>query len=172
MAMIRAALTIIRGYLTSGAGIMTNDSMASFEMWDKYVRQTVCWLATLPDMPMQLVDPVQSIYANYANDPLTMQIERVFEAWYKVLGTDVVTSKSIVSHLDLSNEFNLSAEQIAEGQLLREALADSLESHQPFDAKTIGNYLASAKDRVSLGLKLVQLATKSNGYVRWQLIKI
>ena len=172
MAMIRAALTIIRGYLSSGAGTMTNDSMASFEMWDKYVRQTVCWLATLPNMPMKLVDPVQSIHANYADDPLTMQVARVFEALQKVFGTGVVTSKIIVSHLDLSNELNLSAVQITETRLLREALADSLESNQPFDAKAIGNYLSSVKDRVSNGLKLVLLGTKSNGYAQWQLITI
>lgn len=168
LAMIKAALTIIRGALTLGANVKPKGSMASFEQWDGLVRKSVCWLATLPEMPIKLVDPVQSISANYVHDPLTVQVANLFEAWHALFGSTVFTSKLLIHELELRLQNPL---LVGEAQALKDAFDDAL-SNKPFAAKDIGDYLAKIKDRVSNGLKLVRLDKPSAGYSQWQLITL
>jgi hypothetical protein len=166
--MIKAVLTIVRGALTLGADVKPKGSMASFEQWDGLVRKSVCWLATLPEMPIQLVDPVQAISANYAYDPLTLQVERLFLTWHALFGSTVLTSKLLIHELELRLHNPL---LVGEAQALKDAFDDAL-NNKPLAAKEVGDYLAKIKDKVSKGLKLVRLDKPSGGYAQWQLIML
>jgi hypothetical protein len=166
--MIKSALTIVRGALTLGADVKPKGCMASFEQWDGLVRKSVCWLATLPEMPIQLVDPVQSISANYAYDPLTVQVEQLFVSWHALFGSTVLTSKLLIHELELRLNNPL---LVGEAQALKDAFDDAL-NNKPLAAKDVGDYLAKIKDKVSRGLKLVRLDKPSGGYAQWQLITL
>jgi hypothetical protein len=77
--MVRAALMLMKAYQDSGAE-PAQGAMASFETWDRLVRQTVCWLAEqFPDFG--LTDPLEAITGAYAVDPERLRLSAVLQAW-------------------------------------------------------------------------------------------
>ena len=67
MELVVAALTLIRGRLCATSP-KADGRMASFELWDDLVRQTVCWIGC-DVAPGEVDDPMALVHAAQANDP-------------------------------------------------------------------------------------------------------
>lgn len=164
--MIRASLIMIRGYLTSGMGQIQPGKMASFHMWDKFVRQAICWLATLPCCPIGLADPASSIKNNYEDDPVTERLKCVLNAWHDLYGNALKTSKSIVN--ELLNPSSI--ENKPKYERLYEVLLDAAGTNKPnipLDSKCLSSWLDKNYNRPVDGYILKKGETKRNGYTQW-----
>ena len=67
MELVRAALTLMRGWLAS-EGKPPKGRMASFEDWNDLVRNTVAWIGDAVE-PGHWVDPMEAITRGLENDP-------------------------------------------------------------------------------------------------------
>lgn len=98
--MVRAALLLIRAYLNSGAEPAPG-RMASFETWDRLVRQTVCWLAgQFPDF--ELTDPLEAITTAYGVDPEKQRLAAVLFEWHNAFGSEWKTLRDVRRYADES----------------------------------------------------------------------
>jgi hypothetical protein len=84
-----AALTILRGFFSRGAPKQTQDTVGSFEDWDKMVRQCVIWLGRNRLAPVELADPYTSALENIKADPTRETVLNVMSAWHEVFGNDM-----------------------------------------------------------------------------------
>ncbi len=82
-----AALTILRGFFSRGAPKQTNDTVGSFEEWDKMVRQCVIWLERSRLAPVELADPYASALENIKADPTRETVLNVMNAWHAAFGS-------------------------------------------------------------------------------------
>jgi hypothetical protein len=171
---IRSLLLVMRGYLSSGAGVITTDRLASFEDWDALVRQTVCWLSTLEDCPITLVDPKLAIDNNYQNDARKGELKLVLSAWFDYLGTTPITLKQLFV-LDAASIFDTDEVQVAKKNKLLDAIAeidgvaDNRTKPPVIDSKKFGTWLNNNHGRIVSGFKFTKATGKLDGYTRWQI---
>ena len=93
ISMTRAALVLLQAYRRLGVSI-ADGSTASFESWDRIVRQTVCWLADLSP-GAGLADPNKSLDVGFNNDPERDQLHELLTAWHGVYEARPVRIKEI-----------------------------------------------------------------------------
>ncbi len=154
-----AVITIIKAYLDSTEhrnGGMA-DPLASFEEWDKLVRQPILWLSTIEGIS-DIADIKQSINDNLANDPVSEELETMLHGIYAMKGEQPFTAKHI--YYDLFDddgravavhENNRDFDMIDNARLL---FAEWTNKREP-NAKSIGAALANRLDRPCAGLMLV-----------------
>lgn len=91
LALVVAALTIIRAHITAGRPKAAEGRAASFEAWDDLVRQPLCWLAGLvrdhnergDDDPLpDLADPLEAARRAFDDDPETTKLVALLSAWF------------------------------------------------------------------------------------------
>lgn len=172
--MIKSLLTIVRGYLSSGAGRITNDGrLASFEEWDDWVRQTVCWLATLPGCPLKLDDPIKSIENNQNQDPEREYLIWVLSSWYSLYGNNPKITKDIVADI-YGNGAGTANSNIQNGRItLLDAVSSAINHNSSqINPKKLGEWLNRMKGRVGGGFVLRNSPTKINGYTRWEVTTV
>ena len=171
--MVRAALTIIRGYLTSGAGRIAAGRTASFEIWDDLVRQSLCWLATLPNCPLHLADPTLSIANNYADDTDTGTMKQILYHWFELFGSTFKTSGQIIADLfGLTSTIPNTIIVQDHKKLLQDALTAAIvtkNTGQPIDSKGLGNYLNRMNGR-KLGGFVLEKGDLTNGSRLWHVL--
>ena len=92
--MIGAALTLIRFYLSSGAGRCGDTG--SFSEWDLFVRQTIIYLGRTIDKE-RCVDIISSIEQNTQQDPEAELLTTLYTSWLNIFGNDWKTAKEIAS---------------------------------------------------------------------------
>jgi hypothetical protein len=140
--MIAAALTLLRGSLTS-KGDKPKGRMASFEAWSDRVRNVVCWIDTTI-APGEFADPMSAVTRALEHDPeLELYIE-LLEALRAQFGDETFTSSDI--HKDIQGEPN----RINSGKAHRiwEALI-AINENAARSAATIGKVLGYRKDRIA-----------------------
>ena len=76
---VRAALTIIRGYLTSGARVSL-PSVGSYEEWSRLVREPLVWLGE--------EDPVSSTERARKSDPRLQNMIDIITSWAGIIGVN------------------------------------------------------------------------------------
>jgi hypothetical protein len=158
---ISQLLTIIRGYMTSGAGRITKTGMGSFEEWDRIVRQTVCWLSTIQtDIP--LADPCLCIANNYQEDEESQQRSILFTAWYNLFGSELKSSQDIINFI--STSFDSDAQKISE-------VLTSLSHNKPLNANSLGIMLGKFKDTISGNFKFVKANKNNSSLWKIELLK-
>jgi len=185
---VSAGLTLIYGFLTLGKSLaLGTGCTASFEDWDRTIRQTVCWLADLqksglvptgqtPDglVCPRLVDPLEAIADAVSVDPDLMQLGRLLEAWAINIGTGCtnatkVTVKSLVKDhgcRNLNNQGVTDPERQTLGDVLME-IAGIPRSYE-LNNKKLGSYLASHADRVLRG-RAIRQGKPYQGAATWWL---
>ena len=151
MDMVIAALTLIRGYIAAGRPRMAKGNTASFEDWDRLVRQTVCWVGTL-DCSFGFADPMLTVEKNAALDPNKGVLHTILEAWHAHLGDSSRTSTEVFK--DMDSDLSATDEKTTQGELsnalngLRSNRYDSLTSI------SIGKYLSTHEGEIVGGLVL------------------
>lgn len=146
--LVCAGLTLIRGYLqsehcrTGGAAL---DSTASFEVWDRLIRQTVVWVS-LTFGKGQFADPQKAITAATEEDPEKEDLRDLLESIVGCMGLDEWFK---------SNDLALAS---SHGGVIRptQIIQELINRNELPNPKTIGRTLSNRKDRVVSGLKLVQ----------------
>jgi putative DNA primase/helicase len=75
---VAAVLTIVRAYITAGCPDECRPSLASFGDWSRLVRSSLVWLGR--------EDPIKTMEAARAEDPVRSELTEVFAAWRAVIG--------------------------------------------------------------------------------------
>jgi hypothetical protein len=165
--MIRALLLLIRGYLSSGTGPLRSTGMASFDDWERIVRQTVCWLGQVQST-LPLTDPNLSIDRNYEKDDEKQSISRIFEAWHAVFGDSFLLSKLLIKKINEPICPLIDDQETVDrlGEALLEVFDDGV------DSQKLGRWLEKHVDRVVEGLKLIKSDKRLNGCVQWKVIRV
>jgi hypothetical protein len=140
--MARAALTIIRGYLSSSK-TPAEGRMASFELWDDYVRQTVVWVDNEVRAGF-FTDPMQAVMGAQAADPEQEALSLLLSAWQVVLGSASFTaSDALTAIFQTVDQSKLSAKAQLLGSLTE------LNHDRPISsARALGRLLGYRKDRI------------------------
>jgi putative DNA primase/helicase len=138
---VAAALTIARAYIVAGCpGELP--ALASFEDWSRIVRSALVWLGR--------EDPVDTMEAARAEDPVISSMREVFRSWHRAVGSTSHTTGKI----------KIAAEQAGLGgnrlhPELHQALCAIADDHRGgVDTKALGNWLGRHKGRIVDRLKL------------------
>ncbi|MBI3528213.1 MAG: hypothetical protein HY067_09605 [Betaproteobacteria bacterium] len=148
--LVAAALTIMRGFLSSG--VSPADLVAPwgrFEEWSNLVRAAIVW-AGLPD-------PCKSLDRLELEDPARLEHSAVLTAWYKVFNGDAAKVDQVIECCDLQNEE------------LKVAVMAIASDHGSINGRRFGRWLARHENRIHDGLSFRRAGIKS-GQVLWKVI--
>lgn len=188
--LVDAALTVITGFLRHHNGDrLGKGRMASFEVWDDIVRQTVCWLLdcqrkglwTAGEQPdgtwfPALDDPMTAVHEAVREDPISTQCGRLLSAWEKEIGVGssratTLTVKEIVAKATAIPSQRSPSTISSEGDAtsLRDVLVE-IAGHgfqQEINPKMLGKRLTNLRDRIADGLCLRVGARRQGCMTYW-----
>ncbi len=162
--MVSAALTLIRGWLSSSDRKMGNRApgrMASFEEWDDLVRQTVAWLDREID-PGKYADPMEAVNDAQSNDPEREALHEFLEAMLDRF-SDWVTAAEIMKACDPWNK--------EDGERLRNAITDLIGKF-PDSSKSLGRILKFRQGRLVNGLRLLSIRDTASNTMKWKIEQV
>lgn len=151
---IAAALTISRAYIVAGCPD-ARPALASFDEWSRIVRSALVWLGR--------DDPIATMEAARAEDPVTTTLRALFTAWQQAIGSEQHRQSQTSSSFNGRTAGKI--KEIAEyrdamdgtpryGDLQRALLEVADDRRGSIDAKRLGHFLGRHKGRVIDGLKL------------------
>jgi hypothetical protein len=89
---IAAALTVVLGYLASGADV-TVTPLASYDSYTRFVREPLWWLGR--------ADPAKTMDALHAADPIRNELTSVMAAWEAAVGLNKpITTATVMQNID------------------------------------------------------------------------
>lgn len=172
--MIAAALTLIRAYLGAGA-VRAAGNFASFEDWDRLVRQTVVW-AGGELAGGEFGDPIDGVREAVEADPKTQDIGAVLEAlWAWQALRKEETGAAHFTAKDVGQVYFRGASATDDGppprgadrgayfpvcNALEDALRAALPGGRHEQPKIVGNFLMRWRDRI-VGGRRVRAAGKA-----------
>jgi hypothetical protein len=136
--MIEAGLTLLKGRFSSGFQ-EADDSIASFEEWDKLVRQTVRWISTWDD---RFADPVKAVEKARSNDPYRELLGDLLLRLVEIFGETSFDSRTV-------RDRALSGRHDSLFDCLKEITND-----RDIGTKKLGNQFSYRLDRTVYGLSL------------------
>jgi hypothetical protein len=167
-ALVVAALTIVRAYITAGRPKVAKGRIASFELWDDLVRQPLCWIRErmvepgrdLTDLP-SFVDPADSIDRAASENPETSKLAALLNAWITTFGTTPTSPAQAITK---------ATEQFGVQSVLFDALDEIAGQNSKLNVRILGRWLERHAGQLCTGLRLV-LANKTNGLKRWTVMR-
>lgn len=165
---VAAALTICRAYIAAGCPNAA-PALASFEDWSRVVRSALIWLG--------LPDPVATMDSARADDPETIAIRQVFDAWRDAVGTDCPMTTGEIKELAERKERVGSGDYHDPGEIrlanpdLRSALIEIAPGKGEIDTRRLGRWLGRYRGRVLDGVKLTASDDSHSKQARWYLVK-
>lgn len=139
--MVTAALTLIRGRFASKAPLAEGDT-ASFEGWDKLVRQTVAWIGAIV-APGQYSDPMGLISKAVAEDPEAETLHSLISALGATFGSREFSAKDVMGKCD-----GFGTDE------LRDAVVDVAGDRAVASSRSIGRVLKFREGRIVQGIRL------------------
>jgi putative DNA primase/helicase len=140
--LVVAGLTALRAYIVAGKPKPDGfHSFGSFEQWNDLIRGCLLWCG--------YGDPCATRKGIIADDPEGERIRELLDTWWKVYGTDPVTTHTIAQ---------------TPSNPLRELLSDE----GKFDTTRAGYQLKKIKDRVVGSYKLI--SPRTNRVAEWVLM--
>lgn len=167
-ALVVAALTIVRAYITAGRPKVATGRIASFELWDDLVRQPLCWLRErvmelgrgLVDLPI-FADPADSIDRAASENPETSKLAALLNAWIATFGTTPTSPAQAITK---------ATEVFGAQSVLFDALDEIAGQSSKLNVRILGRWLERHVGQLCTGLRLV-LANKTNGLKRWTVVR-
>jgi hypothetical protein len=159
---IRAILVIARAYIVIGRPDRRH-RLPSFERWSDTVRSALCWLGR--------ADPVDTIGAARAEDPVRQARTAVFSAWARELnlGTGYLTTELVTAAEETFFNSNAPLRPTLRDAFL--AVARERRSGEPRIAPVrLGKWLGKASNTVAAGHKLT-VDRQDISRLRWILEK-
>lgn len=83
-------LDLIVSYQAAGMPLVSREGMASFEQWNRLVRNCVLWLG--------FADPLQTLKEAQAEDGETMLLRRMLTVWYERFGDEAMLLRDLAAH--------------------------------------------------------------------------
>jgi len=154
--MVASALVLVRAMLTHGCSKPGDGKLASFEDWDKWVRQAVIYAGEL--RPGQFGDVMDIVVAMQAADPEQEALSHLLQAWHGEFGSRLVTTSEILTRAT-SNTFNASP--------LREALEEFVVGGK-LTTKSVGRLLKYRVGRICSGKRLEDGGLDRAGVRLWR----
>lgn len=144
--LVRAALTLMRGYLTSSAA-PKGRPLGSFEVWDALVRQTVCWLADIQPA-VELGDPNATSEAAEGEDEGKGQLAELLRAWADAFKDTPITAQAALEFCQQA-DFCARDDPVSLRKIALSQAFDALKRHprEVLTAKRLGQYLKANKDK-------------------------
>ena len=165
--MIAAAITIIRGYLNSNTK-RASGRMASFEVWDDFVRQTVAWVGR-DIKPGEFGDPMNAIIQAQTTDPEQETLGDMLLAWSELYENRPVSSAEIVKQLSTDDSMHI--RQTGALQDLRDNLCE-FSDRATASPKSLGRVLKYRAGRIVGGRLLEQITDKHTNVNRWRVVEV
>lgn len=167
-ALVVAALTIVRAYITAGRPKIAKGRIASFELWDDLVRQPLCWLRermlesgrNLTALPT-FFDPADSIDRAASENPETSKLAALLNAWITTFGTTPTSPAQAITK---------ATEQFGAQSVLFDALDEIAGQNGKLNVRILGRWLERHAGQLCTGLRLV-LGNKTNGLKRWTVVR-
>jgi hypothetical protein len=163
--MIVAALTIIRGWLVSGSDRAVG-RMASFELWDDLVRQTVAWVGR-DVRPGVFLDPMEAVTEAQSSDPEQETLLELLISWQGLFNENYVTSVAVLDRV--KGTFGDSS---GYAKRLEEVLIDLNGGRDVSTARGLGRLLGYRRDRVVGGKRLEAKTDTSKNTKRWRVCNV
>jgi hypothetical protein len=163
--LISAALTIVRGYLTSGAG-RARGTIGSFETWDRFARQPVAWIAR-DILPEKFADPVEKIVTADAGNPEQDELRMLLDSLACEFPDQWITAKDIsalVKSREIGHFLNESQQNVVEA--FRELAPRSV------TPKSVGRILSNRKERIVGDLMLQEKTDRNENIKKWKVEKV
>ncbi len=160
---IAAALTLIRYYLSSGIKRPGEGRMASFEMWDDWVRQTVIYINS-ELASGKFGDVMEQIQVNQAGDPELESLGALLHALQLNFGDNLFSASDI---LKKANYCSFNGGEESPAVLLSNALDAFKTGRGDLTSKSLGRILSYRKDRIVDGLHL-QKVGDIKGTSQWR----
>ncbi|KUE86591.1 hypothetical protein ASL20_22820 [Cupriavidus necator] len=157
--MVAAALTLIRYYLSAKFSRPATGRMASFELWDDLVRQTIVFV-NQTIAPDQFGDVMELTKKNQAEDPEKESLRNLLLALHACFGDRIFTANEVASTC-LRATFSESND----GKLNEAVLAVS--TSPKISAPSVGKVLIYRKDRLCDGLRL-KLVNDNKNARKWR----
>ena len=159
--LVQSGLALILAYLKSEefatGGAVPDESTASFEQWDKTVRQVVAWLALHHNFT-DLADPAESIKSAVNHDPERELLAQILEALYKQVGDDWFEARILATYID-------SSEQPSKNNGLKELFRE-IAPNSNLGARSIGRILTQRVGRIAGGFCLEATKSSSRTFFR------
>ena len=145
--LIAAALTLLRGYLSSDY-LPPAGRLASFDAWSDWVRDTVCWIGEVI-APGGYVDPIKAVDRALEFDPTFEVNFGLLSALKEQFGTEPFTSADVFKLVRNQNDMRTHGTE----RKIWEALM-AISENSTRTAQAIGKVLGYRKDRIAGGLVL------------------
>ena len=160
-ALVRAVLTMLRGYVVAGRPKQPIKNFARFEDWSGLVRSALVWLGE--------ADPLGGREQLEDGDPVRVKLRALLQAWFAVFRTAPATSKEAVMR---SNETELDDE--GREQPAYPALREVLEEHftdksGKVSSRYLGDFLKKYVGRVDIGVRF-ENAGNYGTRVLWRIV--
>ena len=156
--LVGAALLLIRYYLTSGAAEPGAGRMASFEDWDRWVRQTVLYVDRTIE-PGKYGDVMELVMAAQASDPEQEMLGDILTALRDRFGEKWFTAKEVAESFNAGRAPSGSGAE--RDKALRAAFADFSTGRDEITAKTVGRVITHRVGRIARGLHAEALRDRS-----------
>ncbi len=151
-----SALVLIRGWLTSGAA-RAEGRMASFEVWDDLVRQTVCWIGT-EIAPGAFDDPLDLVRRAQGADPEQESLFALLQALDTIFASSSFTARDVCQR---SSQARADPNATSDEKALAETLADLGGDRSLASTKSVGRVLKFREGRIVSGLRLLSRPGRS-----------
>ncbi len=169
-----AALTVLRGFFVAGAPKKGPGQLGSFEQWDRMIRQCLVWLrdSELADHPV--VDPIESLREAKSENPDTLQLQAILEAWYGVFGSE---PKTVQEAIRVATEKNEQGEEEEQGekpaarrkhQALYQALYEIAGEKGYINPKSLGKWLSYRRGRHFKDRFFESSKASRGGALKWE----
>lgn len=156
---VAAALTVVRAYVVAGCPNQLSP-LASFEDWSRLIRSALVWLGR--------PDPCDTMAAAREDDPTTTNLRQLYRAWHNVVQANGCTSSEMISYAG-SRAVDNKPIYPALNEIFNEIAADRTGQMKP---RILGKYLASNKNRVIDGLKLIDFGKDRDDKIIWKVVTL
>ncbi|MBF0192733.1 MAG: hypothetical protein HQL99_16595 [Magnetococcales bacterium] len=172
-----AALTVLRGWLTSGEP-RHGGRTASFERWDDWVRQCVIWVGR-SFAKDGFADPMLSIERTQAMDPERESLGVFLRAWWTYFSNEGTTVNEVLEVVErgeksgtVANPHNPLELTETPERMLGGALRAFIGGRGELNRGALGKILSARKDRIVDGLRLIHAGKNRKGVVIWSVEQI
>lgn len=145
---VTAALTVVRGWLTSGTTTAPCRPLGSFGDWSRWCRESLIWLG--------FEDPAAGLFDGLESDPEKLLIGRVLAGWNARYGSSSVMVRRVVPETMLPEA----------DEDFREALIEASGGIDSINVRKLGHWLSRQEGRVVNGLRLIK-ARKTGSAQSW-----
>jgi hypothetical protein len=136
---LSSALTLIRGQLNSGT-CSADGRLASFEDWDRLVRQTVCYIATHLDSDW-FADPIDLIRLSQVSDPDQVAHAELLTALHVKFGSERFFAKDLLDATTECHQLQAALDAVSSGTVT-------------LSAQSIGKILRKREGRIANNIRL------------------